>query len=174
MRRQVALIAFLVPLAGAALADTPAYRPSPDTPPVLQVRNAYEAGACAPFDRMIAMAQGGSEAAGKPKFGTVHAATELQPLFQNHVCKAWSNSAGGYTVNCKMTSPNWQWPGQFKAYRGGTLKMCYPGWTRTDIADTSEFASPDGKTRWSLSIPDQKYYGYMVETSVRYEPKPAQ
>ena len=170
MRRHLSPIALSILLAGAASADTPG---STGTPPIPKVRTTYEAETCAPFDGMIAMAQAGREAADKPRFGDVHKATALAPAFQNHVCKAWSNSADGYTVNCKMTSSNWQWPGQFKAYRGGTLKMCYPDWARTDIADTSEFASPDGKTRWSLSIPDQKYYGYMVETSVHFEPKPA-
>lgn len=174
LRRVVGVVLFLQ-IVGAVAADTPSYRPSPgSTPPVPKVRTAYEAETCAPFDRMIAMARTGREGPGKPLFGNVQNATVLEPLFQNHTCKAWSNSGGGYTVNCKMTSPDWQWPSQVRAYRSGTLAMCYPDWKRTNIAETMMFTGPDRKTRWSLSIPDPKYYEPTVETTVHYEPDEAQ
>jgi hypothetical protein len=173
MLRRVVGVVLFVQIVGAVSADTPSYRPSPGSaPPMPKVRTAYEAETCAPFDRMMAMARSGREGPGKPLFGTLQNPTTLNPpLFNNlNACKARANSEGGYSVTCSQVSDNADWPGQFQAYRDGTIKLCYPGWTRNKIGNYLSFISPDRALRWSIHRPDPKYYGNMVETTAAYEP----
>lgn len=173
MFQRAAAIFLFVQLVAVGSADTPAYRPSTSAPPpVPKIRTTYEAEACAPFDAMLTLARSGRTARGRPLFGNIFNATAIDPpLFSKlNTCKAYANSEGGYSVSCSQVSENADWPGQFQAYRGGTIKMCYPDWLRNEIGRHVSFISPDRALRLSIHLPDSKYYGNMVETTAAHEP----
>jgi hypothetical protein len=170
MVRAVVAFALVLALAGGARAEAPVYKPSSQTPPVPVIRTAAPESPCVPLAQMLAMARNGREAAGKPAFGDVGKASVLKAFLGSKECKAYANSEGGHTVNCTHVSTDANWPSQFRAYRGGTVAMCYPAWRRDEIGRTIQFTSPDRTTQWSVSTPDPKFYDPTVETTVRYVP----
>lgn len=163
-------------------ADTPTYRPMPsNVPPVYRPQTVPPASAttsqnaCAPFQRLLSMAQTGRQSAG----GQVLSSDKSKvlnftdPLLGAQGCRAYAGSVlGTFSASCKNTLSDPASAVQMMKERVAVAEGCLPGWKKFGGKFGTGFERADHSMTLTITVPDTEFYDPMVETTAHYEDQP--
>lgn len=163
-------------------ADAPTYRPMPSSvPPVYRPQTvppastATQQNVCAPFQRLLNMAQTGRQSVG----GAVLSSDKAKVLnFTDALlgvqgCRAYAGSVlGTFSASCKNTLSDPASAIQMMKERVAVAEGCLPGWKKFGGPYGTGFERADHLMTLTITVPDTKYYDPMVETTAHYEDKP--
>lgn len=147
-----------------------------DGPTAPKARIASAASAiCAPFHRLIGMAQTGRQAPGGPVLSSIPARkfTFKDAQLGAQECNAWAGaSPGNFTATCNNTPADAASAIQLMKQRAAVVEICLPGWRKLSWAGGTGFDRGDGRLILMIAVPHANFDDPMVHTTASYERKP--